>query len=170
MTSLSATTVSSTNQEKFAKAERAEELFAEMYRVLAGLFADEPDAVTMFTRLADEEVQHALRVHMLYERYRRHPSEFRDVPIDDSELDAILAQALLVLDDLRRRATPMTAAQARSAMVALERRMGAVHAEILSKDADPSIAQFFAALGAMDRGHAELLASLPLASEVLHRI
>lgn len=119
-----------TNLEKF---ERAERLATEIYRTLAGYSTDKPGALAMFERLEREEIQHALRVHMLMHLCLAQPRELACVSIDEAALDHALAQAAHVLRELRAQAEPIALEGARHLMVNLERRFASMPAEELGE-------------------------------------
>ncbi|HET9551832.1 MAG TPA: ferritin family protein [Anaeromyxobacteraceae bacterium] len=137
------------------RAERLERLASEIYLALASRYGGEIKA--LFERLAIEEAQHANRVRLLASRYRHDSRLVASVPGCTAELDALAAEAELVLRSVVEGAWDGDADAALRRAAELEARFSQAHASSLSRDAHPELLAFFEQLAAQDEAHRRLL-------------
>jgi rubrerythrin len=137
------------------RAERLERLSSEIYLALASRYRGE--AGGLFERLAAEEAQHANRVRLLASRYRHDSRLVASVPGCLVELDALLAEAELVLRSVLEGAWDGDADAALVRAAELEARFSQAHASSLSRDAHPELLAFFRQLAEQDEAHRLLL-------------
>jgi rubrerythrin len=141
----------------FETAERLEDACALIYDALAERFRSDPSASELFRRLAGEERQHANRVRLLAARYRHDSKLFGSVDMAGKQLEALLEEALNVLEQIRSGAWVSDLESARAELVDLEDRFRAGHAEVIAALADPSLKKFFTSMAAQDESHRQLL-------------
>lgn len=145
-----------TNFEVLDKAEKVELLASELYAALARQFGADEAAKKLFTRLRDEEQQHAARVRMLAAQSGR-----------DSRLLAKITADLRGLDDVQRELAAWTAEvragrwaadlpETKRRLLDMEERCARAHAEGIH-GLHESLRAFFAQLAAQDKAHEELL-------------
>jgi rubrerythrin len=146
-----------TSYEIFEKAERAEQLAAALYQLLAQRFSGDPEARDLFLRLEQEELQHASRVRLMGARYRHDPRVLGRLAVDHSELDSILAESEQAVRDAQDGSFARTLDQARARLRALEEHCARAHAEMIAREGNPALRQFFRKLAEQDRAHGELL-------------
>jgi rubrerythrin len=146
-----------TSYDYFARAEAIERISAEIYARLADDFADAPAVAATFRELADEELQHAVRILLLQKQYRSSPGLFARMERLEEELNAIEAVALGLRDELTRGAWGRDLPSIRSRLIAMEDRLH-LHAETMARSADPGLRPFFEALARQDEAHRRLLA------------
>jgi rubrerythrin len=140
----------------FKRAERVEQLAAEIYAALAVRFRDDAGAHLLFRRLAAEEEQHAARVRLLAGTYRSDPRlRVNGVEI----LDACVASGEAVLAAIRAGEWGDDVAGVKSRLAELEVSCSHAHAEILAANGGSALADFFRQLAEQDEAHVELLAS-----------
>jgi rubrerythrin len=146
----------------FNKAERLEQLSAEVYRAAAEAFPAAPEA-QLLKRLADEEDQHAVRIRLLASRYRHDSSLFQNTDFKLKALDALIleAQGLKREIDAGRWKDDLPGLIAR--LAELEARGESSHADLLAQGADPQVEGFFRRLAEQDRAHLEVLRGQPIA-------
>lgn len=149
-----------TTLDDFAKAERIELLAAELYDNLAARHAQGSKARGVFTRLADEERQHALRIGMLAAQFRRSPGSFSELKLDSAELQSIAADMSNLLAKLRRAGGEASYESALQFAIAVEKRLASVHAERLVAPSNPELARVFEQLARGDREHLATLTAL----------
>lgn len=143
--------------DKFALAERAEQVFAEVYGLLARQFAQEPKYHALFTRLEQEEIQHAMRIKMLRKRYVTMGKDMKELVLEIAPLQAFLKQGETTRQRLAAGETLGTVTEVVARIAELERQLAGAHAEMILAVGDASLRNFFKKLAAQDRGHAALL-------------
>jgi rubrerythrin len=144
--------------EIFGRAERIERAAAELYRVArTGLSRHEGERA-LFSRLEEEELQHAARVRLLAAHYRNDPRLFRLAVGAEARLDAIERSLRQLAAELCAAHSERDAARLRERLLETEERCAGSHAEILADGADPHLRRFFEELARQDRAHHALLA------------
>jgi rubrerythrin len=138
-------------------AERIELIAAEIYAALALQFAGNASARSLFESLAAEEVQHASRIRLLTARYKHDAKLVNRRTTETPALDAILAEALAALAQIREGRWTRDLAETKRRLGALEDRLVGAHAEILARDGNPDLRAFFEQLARQDQAHARLL-------------
>jgi rubrerythrin len=142
----------------FEKAVQLELLSAAIYRALAEQFQGQAEALALFQKLEEEEVQHAQRVQLLAARYRHDSRLFEDVSAALAPIDALLVEAGAILDQIAARAWGGESLEAvKGKLVALEDRFSVAHAHVIATAADPGLRSFFEQMAAQDLGHRQLL-------------
>ncbi len=141
--------------DKFALAERAEQLFANVYGLLAKQFAHEPKYYALFTQLEQEEIQHAMRIKMLRKRYTT--KDVGDIEFDVVPLQAFLKNGERIMQQLESGEPFDSVSEAAAVMAELERQFAGAHAEMILSVVDSNLRKFFEQLAKQDRGHASLL-------------
>jgi rubrerythrin len=138
-------------------AARVETLAHDLYRILSERFFHEPYLRDLFSRLADEEGQHAMRIHLLV-RYQSSSAWTRDVT---ERAVAALDAAEAGIDGLRGefeaspgRLDPRTVLRR---VAEVETQFNAVHAEDLAGSSDPTVRHLFVSLAEQDSQHLELI-------------
>lgn len=147
----------------FKAAERLELLASELYLALAARFAGDRDAVTLFRRLADEEVQHAARIRLLFAQYRNDPRLFQGASglgPGAPDVEALVRETAVAVAAVRDGDWVATLDEAVARVAALEERCASVHAELLASGADRAALGFFEELARQDRQHQQLLAAM----------
>jgi rubrerythrin len=145
-----------TNFDILDKAEKLELLASEIYAELARRFGDDEKAVKLFTRLRDEEQQHAARVRMVAAQSRRDSKLLGKLVVDSRELDDVLIDMTTVLANLRAGRWEADLAQTKRILLELEDRSSHAHAQGL-KGLNESLKKFFEQLALQDKAHEELL-------------
>ena len=146
-----------TTHEYFLKAEEVEILASDIYGLLAARFAGRPDVAAEFRELAQEEVQHGMRIRMLGGQVRSNPKLFATVEGLDAALEDVRQDAVLLRAEVQRGRWGDDLAEIRARLVGVEEHLAEVHAQYMARGADPSIRSFFERLAAQDRAHARLL-------------
>lgn len=141
----------------FETAEHLEEACARIYDALAERFLSEEEASKLFRRLAGEERQHAQRVRLLAARYRHDSTLFEGVDMAGTQLEGLLQAANQILSEIQGGGWETDLARARAALVELEGRFRAGHAEVIAALADPALQKFFTSIAAQDEHHRQLL-------------
>ncbi|GEJ57131.1 ferritin family protein [Anaeromyxobacter diazotrophicus] len=149
-----------TAYEYFGRAERVEQLSAEIYAQLARDFAADKEVSAAFRALAEEEQQHALRIRLMRERYRTNPALFERMEWLEEDLDAVDRYVRELRDEVARGAWGTEVALVHPRLLEMEERLG-LHAERMARDADPDVRGFFEALAQQDRAHHRLFAPAP---------
>jgi rubrerythrin len=145
--------------EIFGRAERIERAAAELYRsARAGLSRHSAERA-LFSRLEDEELQHAARVRLLAAHYRNEPRLFRLADGAEGRLDAIERSLRQLAAELVAAHSDADAARLRERLLEVEEHCSASHAEILADGADPHLRRFFEELARQDKAHHALLAA-----------
>jgi rubrerythrin len=148
--------VPSTNQ-ILDKAEQLEMLSAEIYRLLAERFRDQPEASDVFTRLMEEELQHATRIRLLKARYRHDAKLFDNADITSANLDAVIREGQETVAAIARGEWGASLEVVKQELAEIEDRFGVAHAHVLCEGAAPPIRAFFEQLARQDREHRTLL-------------
>ncbi len=143
--------------EKFHFAEQAERLFADIYGALAKQCEHEPTHHALFSRLEQEEIQHAMRINMLRKRYVAMGRDMKAIKLDIAPLQILLKQGEMLKQRLESGELSGNIPEIVAIIAELERKFAGVHAEMISETADASLRTFFEKLAAQDRGHASLL-------------
>ena len=141
--------------DKFHFAEQAERLFAEIYGALAKQCEHEPTYHALFSRLEQEEIQHAMRIKMLRKRYTT--KDVGDIELDIVPLQAFLENGERIMQRLESGAPFGSVSEAAVVMADLERQFAGAHAEMILSVVDSNLRKFFEQLAKQDRGHASLL-------------
>lgn len=147
--------MASTTWQLLERAERVEAVSAKIYAALARRFRGEPTVHSLFGRLEAEELQHASRVRLLAAHHRNDTKLAVDAGA--AELDACIEEATGALSEIEAGLWPADLAEVKRRLRALEDRLARAHAELLARDAPPSLRSFFASLAAQDEAHARLL-------------
>lgn len=145
-----------TNFDILERAEQVELLAAELYGAFARLFTADPAALQLFTRLRDEEQQHAARIRMLAAQGRRDTKLLARIDLDTRRLDEVILEISTLLATVRNGQWHGDLAETRLALLALEERCSRAHAEGL-QGIHESLRGFFEQLAAQDKAHGELL-------------
>jgi len=145
-----------TNFDILDKAEKLELLAAELYAAFARRFGDDAAAVKLFTRLRDEEQQHAARVRMLAAQSRRDSKLLGKIAVDTRELDAVMKEMTTVLANVLAGRWQADLAQTKRLLLDLEERCSRAHAQGLLGLND-TLRRFFEQLAQQDKAHEELL-------------
>lgn len=140
----------------FKKAERIETIAAAIYAAVAKVFAADDGARSLFTRLEQEEIQHASRVRLLASRYRGDKRILVKVP-GVAELESCLVRAEAALAEVLAGSWDGDLAAVKVRLVELEAMLARAHAQTIAKDGDPSLRDFFRQLALQDDAHAALL-------------
>jgi rubrerythrin len=140
------------------KAEKIELLAAELYAAFAKRFGDDDAAAKLFTRLRDEEQQHAARIRLLAAQSRRDSKLLGKLDLDARALDAVIQEMVAVLANVRNGNWGADLAQTKRLLVDLEERCARAHAQGL-QGLNESLRKFFEQLAQQDRAHEELLRS-----------
>lgn len=146
-----------TNFDILDKAERLEVLAAELYAAFAIRFADDPAAAKLFSRLREEEHQHAARVRMLAAQARRDGKLLGKIRADTAALDEAAREMEVMLANVRAGNWQADVARTRRLLLELEDRCSRAHAEA-QPGLHEDLRRFFAQLAAQDVAHRELLA------------
>jgi rubrerythrin len=141
----------------FDKAEEVELLNAEIYRLLADRFQDDPAAYAVFSKLMHEERQHGSRIRLLKARYRHDTRLFANADLTSANLDALIRECKEIASSIAKGAWGRDLTVVKQELAEIEERMGAAHAHALSEGADPSVRTFFEALAQQDLEHRKLL-------------
>lgn len=140
------------------KAELLEEKSAALYQAAAKRFEADLHWSRLFTRLAEEERQHALRIRMLGSRLRQVRGALKDASVQDGQIDELIAASDAVAT---RIASPdeLSVSELLTTLRDLEERLDVVHAHMILASGDPGLVKFFEQMAAQDRAHAQLLAA-----------
>lgn len=145
-----------TNFDVLEKAERLEQLAAELYAELARHFCADPAAQKLFTQLRDEEQQHAARIRMLAAQSRRDSKLLAKIHVDTQGLDDVARELIAMIANLRHGNWGADLPQTKRVLLELEERASRAHAEGLT-GLHESLRKFFEQLAAQDRAHEQLL-------------
>jgi hypothetical protein len=140
----------------FRRAERIEAICAAIYGLLALRFRDDAEAWALFSRLEEEELQHASRVKLLASAYR-HDSKLRTPVNGADELQACLAAAEQALAEVQGGGWGPGLADVLGRAARLEEQLLSAHAHLLALNGDHALRDFFEQLSLMDEGHVTLL-------------
>lgn len=147
----------------FQSAERLEMLASSLYDLLAERHGGDPEAGELFRRLAEEEVQHAARVKLLFAQYRNDPKLFERAPaLAPGALDpeALVRETSALVQDVAAGTWGDDLVDVLDRVRQLEDRCADVHAQLLSRGAHPDVVRFFEDLAIQDREHHRLLGVL----------
>lgn len=147
-----------TTYQVFEAAERVEQLSAAIYAALAHRFAGDLDAHALFTRLQQEEIQHASRIRLLAARYRHDTRILDRVTGTIRELDGLAAECRAVLSAIAEGTWARDLAEAKGALASLEDRFRHAHAQLIAREGHPELRRFFEQLAEQDEAHERLLA------------
>ncbi len=145
-----------TNFEILDKAEKIELLAAELYAAFARRFGDDAAAAKLFTRLRDEEQQHAARIRMLAAQSRRDGKLLGKIGVEAGALDDVVREMTGMLANVLNGNWHADLAQTKRLLLELEERCARAHAQGLS-GVDASLRTFFEQLALQDKAHEELL-------------
>jgi hypothetical protein len=145
-----------TNFDILDKAEKLELLSAELYAAFAGRFGDDPAAVKLFTRLRDEELQHATRVRMLAAQARRDSKLLGRITLDTAAMEEVAGEMAAMVANVQGGRWEADVAQTKRVLLELEERCSRAHAQGLA-GLNGSLRTFFEQLAAQDKAHEELL-------------
>ena len=140
----------------FMKAERIETIAAAIFAAVAKRFAADDAVRALFVRLEQEELQHAARIRLLARRYRADKKILAKVP-GVAELESCLASAEAALAEVLGGAWDGDLAATKLRLIQLESAIAKAHAQVIAKDGDPSLRDFFRQLALQDDAHAALL-------------
>lgn len=138
-------------------ATRIESLAQELYAGLATTFQHQPYLRDLFSQLAAEEGQHAMRIRLLERHQGRAPWPPDAIDRISADLDAV-GEELVAMKASFRTLSP--AADARTVLrhlAGMEERFGSIHAEELARSSEPDVQNLFAALAQQDVRHRELI-------------
>ena len=139
------------------RAERIEQLAADIYDALALQFAGDPKARALFERLRDEELQHANRVRMLGSQSRSDRKLMAKLEVDPREMELVFGEMVGLLKRLRAGGWTMDLAATKRLLLELEERCSRAHAHLLYQGVHDGLRRFFEQLAAQDKAHEELL-------------
>lgn len=130
-----------------------------LYSDLSIAFSEHPSLHRLFLRLAAEEEQHAMRIHLL-QRHQGKTSWPRDVVERFSgQCDAMVAE----IGILRQELGPSPGSRDARALILrlseMEDRFCSIHAQDLARHAGPEVERVFATLALQDSAHRDLLAA-----------
>ncbi|HEX9052444.1 MAG TPA: hypothetical protein VF841_18100 [Anaeromyxobacter sp.] len=145
-----------TNFEVLERAEKVELLTAELYAAFARHFCADPSALQLFTRLRDEEQQHASRVRMLAVQARQDRKLLAKIAVDTSRIDAIVREIGGIIAAVEAGEWRLGLPETRKELMELEERCASAHSDGL-QGVHASLRAFFEQLASQDRAHQELL-------------
>lgn len=144
------------NFDILGKAEKLELLAAELYAALANHFGDDEAAAKLFTRLRDEEQQHAARVRMVAAQAGRDTKLLGKITADGGAMDDVAREMGVMLANVRRGDWRADVKQTKRLLLDLEERCSRAHAQGILGLND-SLRRFFEQLALQDKAHEELL-------------
>lgn len=142
----------------FSIAELAEEVAGEIYDILAAFFEDKPALQQLFSKLAEEEREHAERVRDLAKVWHR-DKRAQPPALDVARMCQLVERARAFRDSLRE-AEVIDPYDAIRLAASIENDFNAAHAEAMAKERNPGMKALFEELAEGDEGHNELLAYL----------
>jgi rubrerythrin len=146
-----------TTRECFQLAERIEILARDLYAELA-LHPGASHALReLMRRLADEEEHHAQRIHLLASTQRKEQWSEERLPPIAGDLQGVAREQEALLRRARTERLPSDLPALFDELVAMEVRFSFVHAEELTRAAEPEVGRFFATLARQDGWHRQLL-------------
>lgn len=145
-----------TNFDILERAEKVELLTSELYAAFARQFRADPSALQLFTRLRDEEQQHAARVRMLAAQSRHDPKLLAKIAVDTDRMDALVREIGGIKAAVEGGNWRLDLPATRQALIELEKRCALAHTDGL-QSLDPSLRTFFELLASQDKAHEELL-------------
>ncbi len=138
------------------RAEKLELLCSELYAAFARRFGDDAVAAKLFTRLRDEEQQHATRVRMLAAQSRRDSKLLGRISVDARAMDEVVADMTTILANVSAGRWEADLQQTKRLLLDLEDRCSRAHAQAFLGLND-SLRKFFELLALQDKAHEELL-------------
>jgi rubrerythrin len=160
-----------TSYECFKLAERIEVLAHDLYVTLAAHQSTPAGLRLVFSGLAEEEEHHGQRIQLLAASLRGSAWANQVASVAETGLQQVAAELETFLVEARTRRRPGDLVRILDRLVTMEERFAFVHAEELSKGAEPGVARLFASLAKQDQRHRKLLeraragqASAPLGS------
>ena len=145
-----------TNFDILERAEKVELLTSELYAALGRHFCAEPAALQLFTRLAEEEQQHAARVRLLSAQSRRDTKLLGKITVDPACMDAMVREIGAVIRTIEAGDWRLDLPATRRVLMELEERCARAHTDGM-QGLDPSLRSFFEQLATQDKAHEELL-------------
>jgi hypothetical protein len=137
----------------FALAERVELAAAELYFVIGQRPGLPDDDRILLRTLEEEEMQHAARIRLLTAQYRNDPKLFDVSNLDMAKLREVERWSREMREQVVSGRWDDDPQGLKLALIDLESRCSASHADILAERSDPSIAGFFRELAAQDKAH-----------------
>ena len=143
--------------DKFSIAEYAENVFADVYRLLAEQFAGNPKYYALFVQLEQEEIQHAMRIRMLRKHYLTEGEAVKAIQLNMTPLLAFTERGEALKRRLETGEKLGTLPEIAAMLVSLELQFAGAHAEMILDVSDSNLRKFFEKLAEQDRGHSSLL-------------
>lgn len=140
------------DQKILEKCREIELLCRDIYTCFAEIFADDPEAVTLWRKTAVEEQNHADQITLAL-KLRKGLS--CHVEIDCSQIDFRITQMQGYLETVK--ISPPTLKEALALAIKLERKISSFHLDEMMVFEDESIKKLFRAMMASDRNHVESL-------------
>jgi rubrerythrin len=145
--------------ECFRGAARIETLAQEMYTGLAERFSGRPYLSHLFTQMAAEEGQHAMRIWLLA-RHQGATAWAADAATRISAgLEDIVKEIESMKAEFSRPGATDDPGDVLRRIVEMERRFGSFHAEQLARSADPDVHKLFSSLAEQDARHRAIIES-----------
>ena len=138
-------------------ATRIESLAQELYSGLATTFQHQPYLRELFTQLAAEEGQHAMRIRLLERHQGKAPWPQETIDRVSADLDAVQEQMTAMKESFRMLSLVADARPVLRHLATLEERFGTIHAEELARSSEPEIQKLFGSLAQQDSRHRELI-------------
>jgi rubrerythrin len=138
-------------------ATRIESLAQDLYAGLAETFRHQPYLRELFTQLAAEEGQHAMRIRLLDRHQGKAPWPQETVERVSADLDAVEEEMVAMTASFRTLSLAADARPVLRRLASMEERFGSLHAEELARSSEPDIQKLFAALAQQDGRHRELI-------------
>lgn len=136
---------------------RIESLAQELYAGLATTFQHQPYLRDLFTQLAAEEGQHAMRIRLLDRHQGKAPWPQEALDRISADLDAVERELAAMQASFRTLASAADARPVLRRLAGMEERFGSIHAEELARSAEPDVQKLFASLSQQDVRHRELI-------------
>jgi rubrerythrin len=136
---------------------RIESLAQELYAGLAATFEHQPYLRELFTQLAAEEGQHAMRIRLLERHQGRAPWPQETIERISADLDAVQEEMAAMKASFRMLSAAADARPVLRRLADMEERFGSIHAEELARSSEPAIQKLFGALSTQDARHQELI-------------
>ena len=139
-----------TIQQCFQSAARIQLLLRDLHAGLARCFEKTPFLRKTFIFLAHEEEQRAVRMRVLILDRKGVLWSDEAVEAIRTNLVATLAELSAMTVETDKESGSLDARSVLLRLIGMERRCGAIHAETLSRNSDPEVRAFFAALAKPD--------------------
>ncbi len=146
-----------TVQEIFQAAAAIEGMTQELYDRLAERFHDDPVLRDLFSELAREEAQHALRIRLLGRQAAREPWRYRIDEQAQVNVASMAVEVAAMADELISDGYHGDVAALLLRIGDMERRLSVLHADELARDADPEARSIFRLLAQQDSHHLAML-------------